>query len=340
MNTTIIKEEINLVKIDNNFNLHALGATFTITGKCNLRCQHCFVFTENENVISEMQDIDIINSLKEILKYGITSISITGGEPLLRRNLVIKMLEVIQAYPNVKVNLATNGFYLDDEILSYFSSISNNKTIQISIDGAYESHHDTLRKHKGSWEIAVKACVKVLEYKIDLVISHTINTYNIDAVEDIFKLAIVLRAKDLIVAPALPLGNSLLCKNDGVILEYTKRINVYNTALDLRVKYSKFFNTIVVSPGGTSDYIHFIKDRINWLTIEPNGDVLLSAQLPYVVTNIKKYPIEQTWDLVCKASRCKRVMTEIKENLESEVEMSNLDRVYLELEEIHEKYQL
>jgi cyclic pyranopterin phosphate synthase len=87
----------------------------SVTDRCNLRCQYCM--PEDEYVWLPREDI---LSLEEIARVtdafvdaGVDRVRITGGEPLLRRNLPV-LVEALAARPALTdVALTTNGLLLE-----------------------------------------------------------------------------------------------------------------------------------------------------------------------------------------------------------------------------------
>jgi len=71
------------------------AAVVNVTNRCNLSCQHCFIFRDgnpNEAPVSvhdELSDAAILETLIGLRdRHGIVSVLWMGGEPLLRRELV------------------------------------------------------------------------------------------------------------------------------------------------------------------------------------------------------------------------------------------------------------
>jgi MoaA/NifB/PqqE/SkfB family radical SAM enzyme len=82
-----------------------------ITNRCNLACQHCFIFRDgnpNEAPVSvhdELSDAAILETLIALRdRHGIVSVLWMGGEPLLRRELI---REGIRLFP--RNTIVTNG---------------------------------------------------------------------------------------------------------------------------------------------------------------------------------------------------------------------------------------
>ena len=71
------------------------GAMVNVTNRCNLACQHCFIFRDgnpNDSPVSirdEMNAADILETLTGLRdRHGIVSMLWMGGEPLMKRQLL------------------------------------------------------------------------------------------------------------------------------------------------------------------------------------------------------------------------------------------------------------
>ena len=75
------------------------AALVNVTNRCNLKCTHCFVFRDgNPNAsIDKMDDATMLHQL-EVLRdrHGIKTMLFMGGEPMVRRRLVLKGMELFE----------------------------------------------------------------------------------------------------------------------------------------------------------------------------------------------------------------------------------------------------
>jgi cyclic pyranopterin phosphate synthase len=90
----------------------------SVTDRCNLRCQYCM--PEDDYVWLPRQDVlhfEEISTLVDVfLSLGVDKIRLTGGEPLLRRDLA-SLVAMIASKPGVNdLALTTNGILLSDQI--------------------------------------------------------------------------------------------------------------------------------------------------------------------------------------------------------------------------------
>src|SRR3954469_1040847 len=90
----------------------------SVTDRCNLRCEYCmpeedYVWLPREDVLH----FEEISALADVfLSLGVDKIRLTGGEPLLRRDLAA-LVRMIATKPGLKdLALTTNGILLSDQI--------------------------------------------------------------------------------------------------------------------------------------------------------------------------------------------------------------------------------
>lgn len=89
----------------------------SLTDRCNFRCTYCMPEGSEVEYIQAQEsltNIELINLLKEVfIPLGFTKFRLTGGEPLLRRDLV-SLVEAIANLQGVEdLSMTTNGFLLD-----------------------------------------------------------------------------------------------------------------------------------------------------------------------------------------------------------------------------------
>ncbi len=87
----------------------------SVTDRCNLRCEYCM--PEEEYAWLSRHDLlqfDEIHTLVTIFRaLGVTKVRLTGGEPLLRRNLP-ELVALLTGDSGLDVTLTTNGVLLGD----------------------------------------------------------------------------------------------------------------------------------------------------------------------------------------------------------------------------------
>jgi MoaA/NifB/PqqE/SkfB family radical SAM enzyme len=117
----------------------------------------------------------------EAIDAGVVEVAVSGGEPLLRRDLA---QELMSRFSNagVTVNLVTNGWFVDEAFADDVSRLRGLRVL-VSLDGATPAMHDLLRGVPGSWRRAVRAIDLLLSHELPLHVNHVVTPTNVDHVE-------------------------------------------------------------------------------------------------------------------------------------------------------------
>ncbi len=130
------------------------------TWRCNLQCKHCGSDCKHTSMQPDMPAADFLATIDSITPYvnpHKVNIVITGGEPLVRKDLEQVGLELYRReYP---WGMVTNGFLLTPERLQSLLQAGLH-SITISLDG-FENDHNWMRGHKESFSRAVNAIKSV-----------------------------------------------------------------------------------------------------------------------------------------------------------------------------------
>ncbi|MCE5322036.1 radical SAM protein [bacterium] len=135
-------------------------ALLDVTFKCNLRCQMCGVWCdENPRWKNELGEDEWLRVIDELADYGCERIYLSGGEPTILPGFgrMIKHANL----RGMTVSFNSNGTRLGEwahEICSYADMV------YISID-APDERHDVIRGVKGTFERAVNGIRQLLDYK-------------------------------------------------------------------------------------------------------------------------------------------------------------------------------
>lgn len=209
----------------------------SVTDRCNLRCIYCMPeegikFLEHKDLLSYEE---IIYLCKAFSKVGISNIKITGGEPLVRKNLpyLIRQIRSIEGIKNVSIT--TNGILLEKEIDNLVRAGLDG--INISIDTLNERSYKEVTR-LGNVSEVIRGIDKALEYKN---LNIKINCVPIKGVNEKELLDIVRLAKDRNISvrfiEIMPIGlgidmkglneeevKDLLKKEFGQLTEYKEKI--------------------------------------------------------------------------------------------------------------------
>ena len=117
------------VSIVNRLHKDKLSRSFeylriSVTDRCNYRCSYCMpseIFNKDYNYISQDKILsyeEIIRVANILKKIGLKKIRLTGGEPLIRKN-IDKLVNKLKTEAKIKhVSMTTNGSLLTEEKLN------------------------------------------------------------------------------------------------------------------------------------------------------------------------------------------------------------------------------
>ncbi|RLE50870.1 MAG: GTP 3',8-cyclase MoaA, partial [Candidatus Methanomethylicota archaeon] len=85
-----------------------LGLRITVTHKCNFNCIYCHMEGENPSNL-EMTPEEISEIVKIAAKYGVYKVKLTGGEPLVRDDIVEIVEKIAEVRGITDLAMTTNG---------------------------------------------------------------------------------------------------------------------------------------------------------------------------------------------------------------------------------------
>lgn len=126
---------------------------WAITGKCNYRCKHCYMYAPQAKFPEASKDEcrRIIQSLQDA---GVRHIALTGGEPLVRSDF-LELIDEIIAHDIQVHSIYTNGALVDEYLLTELERRGQKPRFHISYDGW--TYHDWLRGVPGARDAALQA---------------------------------------------------------------------------------------------------------------------------------------------------------------------------------------
>lgn len=143
------------------------------TAACNLHCKGCWAGEYRKANL----DFDLLDKVvKEAQELGIYFIIFSGGEPLVRKDDIIRLCE---KYPDNVFLSFTNATLIDDEFIEKVTN-AGNLAFAISIDG-FEKATDE-RRGNGTFKKIVTAMEKLRDAGIVFGFSTTYHRYNIEEV--------------------------------------------------------------------------------------------------------------------------------------------------------------
>lgn len=200
-------------KVEDKYNRPIFSLRLSITNRCNINCLYC----HHDGMMpsdKEMTPDEIFQILKVAKSLGIKKIRFSGGEPLIRKDIV-EIVEKTASLDFKDISITTNGILLDKYAEDLFNAGLNR--VNISFDTL---NPDTYKKitSKSYLKEAKKGVLKAVEVglnpvKLNMVIMKGIND---DEVMEMFDFA----KENGIVLQLIELMKSENCDDNAFSEEY------------------------------------------------------------------------------------------------------------------------
>jgi cyclic pyranopterin phosphate synthase len=120
----------------------------SVTDRCNLRCTYCMPEDVTFRDRSELLTFEEITHFVRVAAgLGVSKVRLTGGEPLVRKDLH-KLVRLIAGVPGIRdIGLTTNGVLLADQAAELFDA--GLRRLNVSLDTLDESRFRELTRRAG-----------------------------------------------------------------------------------------------------------------------------------------------------------------------------------------------
>ena len=216
-------------------------AQIGITNACPQNCECCY----NRNRTGQVMDSEtIMQTVKELKEMGVVWLGLTGGEPLLNKDIV-KIIESVKGECAVK--LFTTGCTLTREKALAMKQ-AGLFSVSISLDHWQEEKHDRGRRYAGAFQQALKAIdifqsVGGIQVGVSAVLSREM--IQNDQVEDFLQFLKGLNIHEAWLSEVKPSSeafwNSDLIITEEDRLKLVKLQDSYNTEGEMTVNYLGHF---------------------------------------------------------------------------------------------------
>ncbi|MHC4664114.1 MAG: radical SAM protein [Planctomycetota bacterium] len=167
---------------------------FEVTQNCNHACLHCYNVWKNEKPYpsGELGTEDTLAMLEKLLgETGARHVTLTGGEPLLRKD-VFEIVDYLRERGRV-VNLITNGTLLDESAVKKLGpdKISIYELPLLSVE---REIHDRMSGLEGAFDRVTMACAELKAAGAGLCLVFVATKLNIETWAETAELAFALGA--------------------------------------------------------------------------------------------------------------------------------------------------
>lgn len=282
-----------------------LSGVWELTLRCNMRCLHCGSRAGAARG-DELSVDELLKLADDLAELGNRFITLSGGEPLLRREwpMVAKRL----SSHGVTVNMISNGFAWRERQLD-LARESGLRNVGFSVDGD-EEIHDRIRNKPGSFRRVMEAIDLCVSNRFPVSVVSHITYANMHRLDDMAQMLIDRGVRMWQVQTGFDAGN--LSDHPELILEPEALETIIPKVVELKQKHH---GTLRVDPAddmgyftdedevlraraGASDYWLGCQAGLSVIGIEANGNIkgCLSMQSEdFVEGNVRQESLRDIW---------------------------------------------
>lgn len=160
-----------------------LDLRISVTDRCNMRCRYCMPreHFDGDHEFLPKEDIlrfeEIVHVVRALIPHGLRKVRLTGGEPLLRRDLHKLVQQLRSTSQNLDIALTTNGLLLKNQLNDLYNA--GLSRITVSLDALDEEIYRTMGDTKAHPSVVLEAIEFAqdigLPVKVNAVIKKNVN---------------------------------------------------------------------------------------------------------------------------------------------------------------------
>ena len=264
------------------------------TDACTARCLHCSSNSARRSP-DELNTDEAKNLIDQLTAAGVIDFGISGGEPLLRRD----MLEII-AHAKMRgmtVGIATNGAKLTPARAQKLAELGLDR-IQVSLDG-FADQHDELRQWPGLFDRVLKTIRTGRDAGLRVHVCCTITTLNHHSLEAFveFLSGTGIRRLNLSRFVATGRGRNSLDPGDGAWRNIIRRCSRLKEQFSGRLEITTHLAQEVLVDCEAENMPAFAGCQAGrgQGCVTADGAVLPCVLLPIKIGNIRRAPFREIW---------------------------------------------
>jgi MoaA/NifB/PqqE/SkfB family radical SAM enzyme len=265
-----------------------IGAKLELTYRCNLTCPFCYTDSprRSREHAPDLSDEAWRDAVRQAIDLGIVEAVVTGGEPLLRRELALELLETLSA-AGVGLTLNTNGWFVDDEVARRLAALRDLQ-VNLSLDGATPELHDAIRGVSGSWTRGLAALDRLVARHVRVRTIHVVTPSNAAYVDELLELVWAAGAASARLTTVGPIGAAARDGDWRVDVSALRRaaraFEARREAMPVRVVHATMGSIATIedfAPGS--------------LLIRPNGAVQMDSIRPFGFGRLPEDTLADAW---------------------------------------------
>jgi len=295
-------------------NKSPISLEWLITGCCDSNCCYCIYDKYRMENGKELSTSEALSLVREIADSGVINVTLSGGEPLLRKDIV----EIIRAFYEFGINirLDTNGINLTKRLLDNLLSFQDTLKISISIDSLDPETNDKIRGFVGCTSRVIQNIAKIKDYGIYTNISTVLTKLNanIPTMIKLCNFLVDIKVEEWTIAFVRPFGKGWdNWESIGLFAEDVPELTF--KLMDLSKEINRPRINFIANPASLEQLVqdnnfNFQFLRIcedcqgeGFLSVKPTGDIHTCLFLPNHLTKVGNVREASVIDLWNKAKR-------------------------------------
>ncbi len=243
-----------------------------LTHRCPLGCPYCSNPLDLQRASAELDAATWIRVFDEAAALGVLQVHFSGGEPLVRRDLVELVGHANKC--GLYVNLITSGIRLDAFRLGHLID-AGLEHVQLSLQDSDAASGDRIAGFAGAQQAKREAAALVCAMGLPLTVNAVVHRQNLEHLEEIIALAVQLGAERLEVAHVQYYGWALA--NRAALLPSREQLDTATATVE--AARARLVGRLIIDYVVPDYYAHRPKACMGgwgrrFLNVTPSGKVL------------------------------------------------------------------
>ena len=271
--------------------------SWNVTNACNMYCAHCYR-DAGCKAEDELSTVDAKKLLTEIKRAGFQIMIFSGGEPLMRPDILelMKFADGLGLFPV----FGTNGTLITPQMAKDLKA-AGARAMGISLDSLDAAKHDKFRSFPGGWQGAVDGMKNCKAAGLPFQIHTTVMDWNAPELEDMIDFAVEIGARAHHFFFLVPTGRAATIEEESLRAEQyedvlTRIMKKQQTVpIELKPTCAPQFLRIAAELGMKSRFHRGCLAGLSYCIISPKGKVQPCAYLKEYLGDVRETPFDEIW---------------------------------------------
>ena len=270
--------------------------SWNLTRRCNLRCPHCYL-DAGRKAENELGTDECLALVDEMQALGTEMLILTGGEPLLRRD--IYEIAKVASSRGIWVVMGTNGVLVTDEVVGRMIECGV-QGVAISIDSIDPAKHDGFRGGPDAWAHSVRALELCRANGLPVLVQTTVMDMNYAEIPQLLEFARERGAWSFNLYFLVQTGrgqqmNDLSAERTDAMLRDLVDEQDRQRPMLVRAKCAPQFKQIAYEKGSAGLESGGCMAGTQYCRIMPQGDVTPCPYMTAVAGNVRERSFADVW---------------------------------------------